>query len=101
MLRRARLFREAGYNVLLYDARACGESTGDFVTFGFHEAEDLLGAVEYLRTKKVERIACLGVSQGGATILFAARDLADVRWPVGESAVRALSDASRNRVLNY
>jgi uncharacterized protein len=101
MLSRARLFREAGYNVLLYDARACGESTGDFVTFGYREAQDLVGAVEYLRTKKLQRIACLGVSQGGATILFAAKDLADLRCAVCESAFDELSHAIHNRFHHY
>src|SRR5437660_75350 len=37
VLPRARFFREQGYTALLYDARACGESTGDAVTFGYRE----------------------------------------------------------------
>ncbi len=77
MLPRAKFFREHGYNVLLYDARACGESSGDCVTMDFLEAKDLEAGLAWLRAKGMGRIACLGVSQGGATILLAAEQMGD------------------------
>src|SRR5262249_44500534 len=73
MLPRTKFFREQGYTVLLYDACACGESVGECITFGYHESNDLGAALAFLRQRDYERIACLGVSQGGATIIFAAQ----------------------------
>ncbi len=97
MLPRAKRFRDAGYNVLLYDARACGESSGDFTTFGYHEANDLIAGLELLRQRGFRNIACLGVSQGAATILLAADRLGDVRCVVCESVYDELAHAVDNR----
>lgn len=101
MLRRAAWLREHGYNVLLYDARACGESAGDMVTMGYHEAKDLAAGLAWLRGKGMKRIACLGVSQGGATILMAADKLGDVRCVVCESVFDELEHAVDRRFRHY
>lgn len=98
MLPRARFFREQGYTVLLYDARACGESTGDAITFGYRERHDLIAAVNTLQARGYERIACLGVSQGGATILFAAEELQDVICVICESAYDEMTHAVDRRM---
>lgn len=67
-----------GYGVLMYDQRAHGSSDGDVCTLGWHEAEDLLGALDYLQGRSdvdLERIGVLGISLGGkAALLAAARD---------------------------
>lgn len=101
MLARARLFREAGYGVLLYDARGCGESTGDFTTLGFHETHDLEGGLDFLRGTGARHIACLGVSQGAATILLAAERLQDVDCVVCESSFDELAHAVDHRFRRY
>jgi dipeptidyl aminopeptidase/acylaminoacyl peptidase len=101
MLSRARLFREHGYHVLLYDARACGESSGDCVTFGYFERHDLTAAVKYLRNRGCKDISCLGVSLGGATILFAATDLPDVTCVICESVYDELTHAVDRRMRRY
>jgi pimeloyl-ACP methyl ester carboxylesterase len=101
MLPRAVFFRKHGYAVLLYDARACGESTGDCITFGFRERHDLLAAVTLLRDRNYERIACLGVSQGGATILFAADKLESVHGVICESVYDEMSHAVDRRMRRY
>jgi dipeptidyl aminopeptidase/acylaminoacyl peptidase len=101
MLPRAKFFREHGYNVLLYDARACGESGGDVVTMGYCEADDLEGGLEFLRTKGMRRVACLGVSQGGAAILFAADKMPDVRCVICESVYDELAHAVDRRFRHY
>lgn len=65
----------AGYAVLLFDLRASGESAGDTVTFGYREAEDLIGAADFLaRRGDVDpaRIGVLGESLGAATAILAA-----------------------------
>jgi len=98
MLARAELFRDAGYAVLLYDARGHGLSGGDKVSAGWFETADLLGALDCLRSKGYHRIGCLGASQGGATILLAAEKLPpEVRWVIVESTYPTLRDALDRR----
>ncbi len=101
MLPRAKFFRAAGYAVLLYDARACGESTGEKVTFGYHESRDLAAGVDWLRRRGYRNLACLGVSQGAATILMSAEQLHDIRCVICESAFDELGHAVENRFRHY
>jgi fermentation-respiration switch protein FrsA (DUF1100 family) len=93
--------RQAGYGVLLYDARANGESSGDEVTFGYRERHDLVAAVHFLKQRGLERIACLGVSQGGATILYAADQLQDVKCAICESVYDEMEHAVDRRTRHY
>src|SRR5262249_41660438 len=58
-------------------------------------------ALDLLRRRGHERIACLGVSQGGATILLAAEQLSDVRCVVCESVYDELAHAVDNRFRHY
>jgi len=101
MLPRARYFRDRGYSVLLYDARACGESTGAQITFGYREKADLVTAAQFLKERGHRNIACLGVSQGGATILFAAEDLPDLKCVICESVYDDMTNAVDRRVRRF
>lgn len=85
MIARARWLRTQGYAVLLYDARGHGESGGERVSFGLLETRDLLGALDYVRSRGATDIGCIGASQGGATIALAAEQLRNVRWVVLEA----------------
>ncbi len=101
MLARARFLNEAGYGVLLYDARAQGESDGEKISVGYYETKDLLAAVRYLQDRGLERIGCLGVSQGAATVLLAAEQLESVRAVIVDNtydtALRAVDRRFRRR----
>jgi uncharacterized protein len=97
MIARARLLRAHGFAVLLYDARGHGESAGSRVSFGRHETRDLLGALDYVRSRGAAEIGCLGASQGGATIALAAAQLRDVRWVVLEGVFPDLTTALDRR----
>ncbi len=101
MLPRARFLREQGYSVLLYDARACGESTGERTTIGYRERADLIAAIRFLKDRGCQQIACLGVSQGGATILFAAEDLDGVKCVICESVFDEMTQAVDRRMRRY
>jgi uncharacterized protein len=78
MLPHAAYLNAAGYNVLLFDFRASGESAGSAVTVGALEQEDALGALDYLAARgdiDMRRVGMLGVSMGAAVaIMTAAQD---------------------------
>ena len=98
LMARVRLFHDAGYAVLLYDARGHGLSEGDKVSAGFLETADLLGAFDFLSTKMFHEFGCLGASQGGATILLTANKLPpEVRWVIVESTYPTMRDALDRR----
>ena len=97
MLARARLLHDNGFAVLLYDARGHGDSEDKHVSYGWFESSDLLGAVDWLRNRGFIDFGCLGASQGGATIVFAAQHLKDVRWVVLESVYPTLQTAVDRR----
>ncbi|MCS7034872.1 MAG: alpha/beta hydrolase [Phycisphaerae bacterium] len=79
-----RLLVPAGYNLLVIDHRAHGESAGQLSSFGDLERRDVLGAVRWLRQSRpqsAERIFGVGASQGAAAVLAAAVD----RSPEGQA----------------
>lgn len=67
-----KLSKESGYNVLLPDHRAHGESEGSVITFGVKERYDCLSWINYVvqRNKNV-KIFISGVSMGASTVLMA------------------------------
>lgn len=70
----AKHFYQAGYNVLVYDARNHGANTKSSCTFGDKEAKDLFYVVRYVREKLQDQsleFALIGNSMGAATILQA------------------------------
>lgn len=75
LLRLALKLHQDGYHVLMFDLRNHGESAAaPPVTFGWQEANDLLGAVAYLNGRSEvnqDRIGAVGFSMGANTILYA------------------------------
>lgn len=86
----AKFLTEQGYNVLMFDFRASGESDGDTVTVGAMEKRDLAGAVDFVRTKGNKRVALLGYSMGAATSLQTASEVAEVDAVVADASFRDL-----------
>jgi alpha-beta hydrolase superfamily lysophospholipase len=69
-----------GYNILAFDFRAHGESSGQLTTFGNEESRDVLGAVRWARRthpEQTRRIFGLGESLGCAALIGAAADPED------------------------
>jgi pimeloyl-ACP methyl ester carboxylesterase len=63
------------YGILALDLRNYGESDGtpEGVTFGEEEANDVIGALDFLAARQPGvRFGALGMSMGGETILYAA-----------------------------
>jgi uncharacterized protein len=98
MLPRARMLREAGYSVLLFDFQAHGESTGSRITFGHREGRDAAAAIDFVRKRMPgERIGVIGVSLGGASALLAPGSLA-IDALVLEGVYPDIGAATANRV---
>ena len=73
-LRHTPLLHRAGYAVLLFDCREQGVSDGEGrgVSLGIREHADVSSAVDYvLGPRAMQRVAVMGSSQGGASVLLA------------------------------
>ena len=68
------VYHDAGYNVLMLDLRAQGESDGKRRTLGYREARDVRGALARLRRQgyALDQVVLHGWSMGSATVLRAA-----------------------------
>lgn len=100
-LPRVKFLYEMGYNVFIYDARACGESTGDEITIGYKEAEDIIAVSEFLKNEDMNSIACIGISQGAATIVYANSAIKNLKCIILESMYDDVSNAIDNRYRKY
>ena len=75
MLVYAEFLVNAGYGVFMIDLRAHGSSDGDTSTYGWREADDVVGAVDYLQTRldvHGDKIGAFGISLGAQAALRAA-----------------------------
>ena len=71
------IFWRRGCDLLLYDARGHGDSDRALLSFGAHEREDLLRAIEWLTAKTDlprSKIGLIGWSYGAATAIQAASE---------------------------
>jgi len=82
-----------GFNVLTFDFRAQGRSSGSLITLGQYEQYDVLGAVDYLQRRFGYQvpIGILGCSMGAATALLAAANSRQIRAVVSDSAFADLT----------
>jgi uncharacterized protein len=98
MLARARWLQREGVSCLLVDLPAHGESSGERITFGRREALGTEAALAWLRKQLPgERVAAIGVSLGGASLLFASRQ-PELHALVLESVYPTLVDAVQDRL---
>jgi uncharacterized protein len=67
-------FRQLGYNTLLVDFRAHGNSGGNTCTIGYYESEDVKLAYDYMSQKGEKNIVLWGISMGAAAISKAMND---------------------------
>lgn len=71
MLPEARVLRDAGYGVLLFDLRAHGESQGESSTWGDLERRDIRAALAFVRARPdvdPARVGAVGFSIGSAAV---------------------------------
>ncbi|MEE6666606.1 alpha/beta fold hydrolase [Pediococcus acidilactici] len=66
----AGVFYNLGYNILYVDNRSTSQSTGDYVTFGQYEADDVIAWINHLNEiKPGQEVVLYGGSMGAATMM--------------------------------
>lgn len=74
LLKEAASFNELGYNTLLVDLRAHGNSEGNTCTIGYNEGADVKASYDYLQKNGEKNIVLYGISLGAACITKAMND---------------------------
>ena len=94
MLSLAEVLHNARFNVLAFDFRSWGESDRGPVTLGHREAQDVLGALRFLKEQQPaqsRRIGVFGLSMGAAAALMAAAQSRDIDAVVADSSYAGLA----------
>ncbi len=98
-------FLHKDYNLLLFDFRYLGESEGKYSTAGAKEVNDLLAAIQFLKTKGIEEVGVWGFSMGGAVALMSIKKAPEIKAVVSEasyaSLARMATELFRIPVLKY
>ncbi len=99
----ARLFAEHGYQCLLYNSRAHGESGGQFCTFGFYERRDFARFVEAAERRfgPLGPLAVFGNSLGGAVALQSMAEFPRICCGVVESPFATLREIVHDYMEHY
>lgn len=77
-----RFLHRLGYNLLMFDMRAHGQSEGGKVSFGYDEQYDIDAAIDYLKRRDrrlIKRLGILAHSMGAASAVFAAARRREIR----------------------
>ncbi len=101
----ADLSQTYGCNFLLLDARASGESEGDYFSYGYHEQEDLADWIAWADQELGEQSYLIwGIGAGANTALFADENnlLPDsVSAIVAENSYASLHDLAKKNILKW
>jgi uncharacterized protein len=93
-------FQQLGYNVLMIDFRAHGNSGGNTCTIGRKEAEEVKLAYDFVKNKGEKNIILWGTSMGAATITSAIENYPELQPQkiILEMPFATLLDAVEGRV---
>lgn len=99
------LFHELGYNVLIPDNRAHGESQGKLIGYGWLDRRDYIGWINQILQKNGQQsdIVLYGMSMGAATVLSTSgeRDLpAQVKAVIADSSYTSVWDEVKYEANN-
>ncbi len=93
---------EAGYNVFLFDFRACGRSGGRFTTIGYKETWDVLAAIRCVEDRYGRGpVGVLGISMGAAAAIIAASQTDRIAAVVADSAFAHLEGVMRKKIPEF
>jgi len=94
-----------GYNCLLFDFRAHGESSGKITSFGYREQKDLKTVIDYVLNSPSfnnKQLGLYGISMGGAVSILVSRKYDGVKVLVVDSSFTTLQSAlERHSKLMY
>ena len=99
MLRLGSVWVRNGYNILVYDSRGCGESGGEYCTFGFYERRDCSRCLDALQRRygaALGPVAVYGNSFGGAVALQTMAEDSRIRCGIVESTFATLREVVRD-----
>ena len=99
MVGKTKFLHDQGWNALLFDLRAHGESGGTMRTLGYLERGDVHAAVELARARtSAAPVVLWGISFGGATAVFTAAEDPQVAAVVCDSSFRSLRDTTSHHL---
>jgi len=84
------IFLQKDFNLLLFDFRYLGESSGLYTTIGIKEVNDLLAAVDFAKERGFQKIGVWGFSMGGAVALMTVQRTPHINTIVSDSSYAAL-----------
>lgn len=91
----APIFWDRGCDILAYDHRGHGDSTPAFHTYGYHEKEDAVAALDWFADRSGldrSQIGIFGVSYGAATALQLAPLTPEIAFVAADSAYSELTE---------
>jgi len=101
----ATIFLHEKYNLLYFDFRYLGQSEGNYSTIGKNETLDLLGAIQFLKDRKIQKVGVWGFSLGAAVALMTAPSAPEIKAIVSDSSYARLDwmaiDYYRIPILSY
>ncbi len=93
VLPQAPYLHAAGYDLLLFDWRAHGESGGDFTSLGFYETRDLEAALDYASGRGHGQVGAVAMSVGAATAIRGGAHDQRLRALVADSTLASIEGA--------
>ncbi len=101
----AELGERFGCNLLLLDARATGESEGDYFSYGYHEEEDLAEWISWADEKLGQQSYLIwGIGAGANTALFADENQllpSSVKAIVAENPYASLHELAKKNIRQW
>lgn len=99
VIKEAGAFNQMGYNTLLVDFRAHGNSGGNTCTIGYDETEDVKLAYDFILAKGEENMVLWGISMGASTITKAVKDYQlEPQKVILEMPFGTIEDAVKGRI---
>ncbi len=94
----AKMLANSGFNTIVYDSRAHGESGGQFCTYGYYEKHDLSAIIDAAQQRfgSDQRFAVWGNSFGGAVALQAMAVEPRISCGIVESTFAAFPETARD-----
>lgn len=95
----AKMFHDAGYNVLAPDNRSFGMSQGKYVGYGWKDRDDIMNWIKQINQKfgQKSEIGLFGVSMGAATVMYTlGKHPSNVKFAIADCGYSTISGE-----LNY